>query len=496
MTERLKLAYIGAGSFRFSTPFFMDMGAMSGEKSLPLEVGLCDIDEKSLLMMEKYFKKMAKKAKRKKGADIKIFASTDRREVLENADFVYKSIAIGMQDSEWYDNYLPIKFGIPQNTGDTVGPGGVFRGLRTAPIAAAIAKDIKELCPKAPLLNYTNPQATTVMAAKTVAPDIQYIGLCHELFGGMKAIKSWAKKYHNMEIAKWEDMDVEYGGVNHFAWFSKIEYKGKDLYPMMREDAHKMVLQKFARPYNFHLLEKYGWFPYPGSRHIAEFMVDYYNYFNYKIQSPYWKFPVIRNVPQLATMRKYAYKLMNLCANGWFYVPPPRASGEKALEMTIDWRNNTPTHHVVNLINNGIIPNLPDDCTVEVPGIFKNGEMLPIGKIDLSNEVAELLRPHAEQHRITTNAALGNDLDLVVKAMQHDPMCKWIEDEEKIEFLTKLMLHYQQEWLPKKWAEWIPKEAELKESKYWVAPKDLVKNENVYLQNMFPVKKELKFFWN
>ena len=434
MTDHLKVAYIGAGSFRFSTPFFMDMAQMSGKNKISLEVGLCDIDEKSLTMMTKYFKRIANKAKRQRGADIKIISSVNRRDVLEGADFVYKSISVGLQAAEWYDNYLPIKFGIPQNTGDTVGPGGVFRGIRTAPIGAAIAKDMKELCPKAPLLNYTNPQASIVLAARSQHPSIQYIGLCHELFGGMGALKSWAEKYQNLKVNRWEEFDYEYGGVNHFVWVTKFGYQGNDLYPALRNDAHNLVLQKFKRPFNFHLLERYGWFPYPGSRHVAEFMSDYYNYFNYQIQSKYWKFPVIRDVGNLAKMRKIAYRAMNLSSKGLFYTPPAKNSGEKAMEMTMDWfYNNTEVSHVVNLPNydQRLISNLPADCVVEVPAHFENGQITPNGTVTLPDEVADLVRPHAEQARYTVDAALGNDPELVIKAMQHDPMSRWIEDDDK-----------------------------------------------------------------
>ena len=158
MTERVKIAYIGAGSFRFSTEFFNDMVIMSGNNSIPLEVGLCDINANSLNIMEKFFSKIIE-TNNKYNSDIKISSSVNRRDVLENADFVYKSISVGIQESEEYDVYLPLKLGIPQNTGDTVGPGGIFRGLRVIPVVAEIVRDMKELCPKAPLLNYTNPQS-------------------------------------------------------------------------------------------------------------------------------------------------------------------------------------------------------------------------------------------------------------------------------------------------------------------------------------------------
>jgi alpha-galactosidase len=183
-------------------------------------------------------------------------------------------------------------------------------------------------------------------------------------------------------------------------------------------------------------------------------------------------------------------------ANGILAVPSPKKEGERAMEMTMDFINSGPTHHVVNIPNNGIIKNLPNDCIVEIPGRFKDGKMIPaVEPFELPAQVAELVRPHAEQTKYTVDAALGNSLELCVKAMQHDPMCRWIEDNEKIEALTKLMLYYEQKWLPESWKEWIPTKAELEKSKYWVAEKEL-KNIN---KVKFAPKAELKskaFFWS
>ncbi len=457
-----------------------------------MHVSLCDVDENSLKIMGKIFGRMVKKAK----ANITYSLHKNYEEVMENADFLYKSISVGIQQAEWFDNYLPQKFGIPQNTGDTLGPGGTFRGFRTNHIAASIAKAMKKLCPKAALLNYTNPQASIVMAARRAAPDVEYIGLCHELFGGMGTLKAWYNDNFQDQVASWEDFDIIYGGLNHFCWLIDFKYKGQDLYPKLREQAHQLTLSNYKnRGFNFHLLEKYGYFPYPGSRHLAEFMTDYYNYFNHMIQSPYWKFPKIRDVKNLGRARKGAYFGFKLMANGILGVPGPKKEGERAMEMTQDFMNSAPTHHVVNIPNNGIIKNLPSDCIVEIPGRFSNKKMIPaIEPFELPKQVADLVRPHAEQTKYTVDAALGNSLELCVKAMQHDPMCRWIEDDEKIEVLTKLMLYYEQQWLPESWKEWIPTKEELQKSKYWVAEKEL---KNIYKVKFSP-KPELKakaFFW-
>ncbi|MHA2005835.1 MAG: family 4 glycosyl hydrolase [Promethearchaeota archaeon] len=508
MTERFKIAYIGAGSFRFSSAFFNDMIIMSGNNSIPLEVGLCDINIETLNLMKKYFSQIIKTNK-KYDCDIKVTSSVNQRDVLEGADIVYKSISVGGQNSEWYDIYLPLKFGIPQNTGDTVGPGGIFRSLRVIPAVVTIVKDMKELCPKAPLLNYTNPMSTTVMAAKTVAPDIQYIGLCHELFFGMRPVVKYFKKYHNLKIKNWQEFDLKYAGVNHFAWLTEIMMSGEDLYEKLRQEAHQFVLDNVNRSvgdyyggYNFYLLEKYNFYPYPGSRHIAEFLPDYFNYFNYEIQAPYWKFPRVRNVYALDKMRENTYKgiIEIVDSRNIFTIRGP--SLERAMDMTLSFLNNTKSTHVVNIPNyfkeKKIIPQLPRDCIIEIPAYFNDKEITPVDRINLSDDIADLLIPHCKQQRLTVDAALGNDIELIYKAMIHDPMCEWIEDNEMIRQLTKIMLFYQQQWLPKKWQDWIPSKNELEKSKWWISKSDLSIENKKCLEIRYdvnPEKKSKAFFW-
>ena len=506
MTDRFKLAYIGAGSFRFSIGFFRNI--TNATELIPMEVALCDIDAHSLSLMTRILKRMVTVGairKHYKESDVLVTSSTDRETVLDNADFVYKSISVGLQAAEWFDLYLPLKFGIPQNTGDSVGPGGLFRGLRSAPPCAGIAKDMKKLCPKAPLLSYTNPVSSCTLAARTTAPEIQFIGLCHELFEGMKLLRRFYNKREQKHIKHWRDIQVEYAGVNHFGWLTRIEYKGEDLYPVLRKNAHQLVLDRFrgrdaANGFNFYLLEKTGCFPFPGARHVAEFLPDYYNAFNHekKDQCPYWSFPFIRSVWRVHDERRFVYSVFRLWAKRMIPVLGPKKEGEWAMEMTIDWRRDKPTEYVVNVPNHGTVPELPNNCIVEIPGYFKNGEMRPLKKIHVPKKVAGYLVPHCDQQLLTVNAALGNNPDLVIKAMLHDPMNKWIEDDEKIEYLTKLMLFYEQAWLPKQWKEWIPKKEELKKSNYWVSLVELSNRGNAYLVKKFPPRKELQskaFFW-
>ena len=482
MADRFKLVYVGACSHRFSIGLFRNI--VAARLLHPMDVVLVDIDEKLLRYVQRILENMADKAR----ADIRVESTVDRRKALENADFIYLSISVGAQESEWTDIHIPLKFGIPQNTGDTVGPGGIFRGLRCIPVMSGIARDVNEVCPKAVLLNYTNPMSTLILASRTVAPNVQSIGLCHELFGGMHVVQE-LMRLNGYDIESWEDLDVTYGGLNHLGWLMTCSYHDEDIYPLLHEKQEECVKSSLlGRGFNFYLLRKHGLFPYPGSRHIAEFIPQYYNYFNY-LQSPFG-ITVIRDVQALDVSHKWTVLRFVAMSRDWYKnrLPIPHEGGEKAMQMTTDWKFNVPNRHVVNIPNDGLIPNLPRDCIVEVPGYFDNGKIegVPVGS--LSSEIAEIVRTHAENQRLIVQAALKGDRALLLKAMPNDPMCQFIEDPDAVEDMMNVMLYYQRRWLPN--FEDILSEEELKKRR-WVGTKELATKEQA-LKVRYPPKEALK----
>ena len=482
MADRFKLVYVGACSHRFSIGLFRNI--VAARLLHPMDVVLVDIDEKLLGYVQRILENMAEKA----GVDVNVESTTDQRKALENADFIYLSISVGAQESEWTDIHIPLKFGIPQNTGDTVGPGGIFRGLRCIPVVSGIVRDVNEVCPKAVLLNYTNPMSTLILASRTVAPNVQSIGLCHELFGGMHVVQE-LMRLNGYDIESWEDLDVTYGGLNHLGWLMTCRYHDEDIYPLLHEKQEECVKSSFLeRGFNFYLIGKYGLFPYPGSRHIAEFIPQYYNYFNY-LQSPFG-ITMIRDVQALDVSHKWTVLRFVAMSRDWYksWLPIPHEGGEKAMQMTTDWKFNVPNRHVVNIPNDGLIPNLPRDCIVEVPGCFDNGKIegVPVGS--LSSEIAEIVRTHAENQRPIVQAALKGDRALLLKAMLNDPMCQFIEDPDAVEDMMNVMLYYQRRWLPS--FEDILSEEEL-EKRRWVGTKELATKEQA-LKVKYPPKEALK----
>lgn len=482
MADRFKLVYVGACSHRFSIGLFRNI--IAAKALHPMDVVLVDIDEKLLGLVHKILVSMADK----ENVDVKVESTIERRKAFENADFVYLSLSVGAQESEWTDIFIPLKFGIPQNTGDTVGPGGIFRGLRCIPVVAAIVKDAKEICPNAVVLNYTNPMATLMLAARTVAPNVESIGLCHELFGGIHTIQR-LMQLNGYEIENWEDLDVTYGGINHLGWLMTCKYDGQDIYPLLREKQEECAESGFLeRGFNFYLLGKYGLFPYPGSRHIAEFIPRYYNYFNY-LQSPFG-ITIVRDVQALDTSHKWTVLLFATMSRDWYKnrLPTADKGAEKAMDMTIDWKLNIPNRYVVNVPNDGFIPNLPGDCIVEVPGYFDDGKMRGVHVGPLPAEIAEIVGTHAQNQRSVVEAALKGDKDLLLKTMLNDPMCQFIEDADAVEDMMNLMLYYQRRWLQN--FEAIRTEEELR-NRRWIGPEELTTKEKA-LKVKFPPKETLK----
>lgn len=490
----MKITYIGAGSFRFGYGLFKNLCAIA--KVIPLDVWLVDINEPLLAMMTKFLKHMSRSHKVKDM--MKVSMTTDRRLALENADVVLNSIAVGLQDSDFYDIHIPQKFGIPQNTGDTVGPGGIFRTLRCVPIVLDFIKDQAEICPDALHLNYTNPQAVLVHAAHRHYPEVEVCGVCHELYGGMQRIHKFLKKLGRKDIPSWEDLDISYAGVNHFTWLISCEYKGEDLYPLLRENA-AIGGKKVGRPFNFHLLQKHGYFCYPGSRHIAEFIPEYYNYFNRIEIAKKWNMPKLRWIWFLRAARKAVYWYYRQIGRGLLPSPRPTTKGERVNEFIIDWLESKaystePPHRYLplNIPNTGhrFVSNLPENSVLEVTGYFKNGRAAakPMGKIP--EEVANFVRVHAENTSKFVDAALSGDPDLLLKAFLADPMCQFIEDEDALEDLMWNMLYYEQKWLPK-FKESIPTKEDLQKRKHYVSEQDL-KNNKEARKVKWPPKESLR----
>ncbi|MFX0090639.1 MAG: hypothetical protein ACFFBD_02660 [Candidatus Hodarchaeota archaeon] len=488
----MKIVFVGAGTFRFGFQLLRNFAAMA--KVIPCEVWLVDINEPLLACMIRILKRITQKSKLTD--NLKIDSTPEWVNALEHADAVILSISIGQQRSEWFDIHIPQKFGIPQSTGDTCGPGGVFRALRCVPVVNRLVRDMAELCPKATLFNYTNPMAPLVLGAHQTFPQIETLGICHELLKGMSVIHRYLRRLGKKDIPRWENMEIKYSGVNHFTWLFSVKYQGEDLYPLIRENVNQG--KKIAeRPLNFKLLKDYGYFPYAGARHIVEFIPEYYNYFNRITISKYYSpgfskhsevlaqingIPKLRNVTLLERERHAVVWAYRQIAKGILPCPSPSLKGERGIEMLVDRMKSLAgtyieepyRYHPVNAVNKEkkIVSNLPENCVLESRGHFKDGNIQITNMGSMPTEISNLVRVHAENTPKIVDAAVSGDPDKLLTALLADPCCQFIENTESIEDMMWNMLYYEQKWLPN-FKECIPSQEDLCKRKYFVTERDL-----------------------
>ena len=222
MPRKINVVMMGAGS-GFTNSVLRDVVLIPD--NLGGELRLCDIDPVRLALQLKLMQKVVDSVGQSDKWVLK--SSTDRREVLPGADYVVNSIEVSGIDCVRFDNDIPLEFGVSQNIGDTIGPGGLMKAMRTVPVYIDILRDMRELCPKARMLNYTNPMNMMILAGSRAVPEIQQIGLCHSVQGTSRMLAGFAD-------VPYEQVQWQCAGINHLAWFTEFNGPdGKSLYPIL-----------------------------------------------------------------------------------------------------------------------------------------------------------------------------------------------------------------------------------------------------------------------
>ena len=253
-----KIAMIGAGSVVFCKTLLQDIlatPALAGS-----EIALMSPTEPKLRRMESFARRMV--ADNRLGANI--YATLDRREAIADADFVVVMIQVGGVDAFRLDYQIPMSFGVDQCIGDSLGPGGVFRGLRTIPVLVDIARDMEELAkPSAIMLQYANPMAGNCLALGR-ATDVSFVGLCH----GVQTTLDLIAGYCNVPKS---EISYTCGGINHMDWFLRLEHQGRDLYPMLRELFEKPEYYKNEKVRG-EVFRHFGYFMTESTGHLSEYL--------------------------------------------------------------------------------------------------------------------------------------------------------------------------------------------------------------------------------
>ena len=451
----VKIAYIGGGSRGWAWTFMTDLAL---EPSMSGTIRLYDIDEQAAKTNEIIGNAVS--ARDEAVGKWKYEVSKSLKEALTGIDFVVISILPGTFDEMASDVHLPERHGIYQSVGDTAGPGGLVRALRTIPMFVEIAEAVKEYAPDAWVINYTNPMSLCVRTLYHVFPQIKAFGCCHEVFGTQKVLKAIAEQALGVKDIPRQDIHVNVLGLNHFTWFDKASYRCHDLFPIYEAFIEKNYEEGYNDPdknwansafncahrVKFDLFRRYGAIAAAGDRHLAEFMPgDTYLRDPQTVKS--WKFGLTTVDWRKNDLKARLEKSAELAAGKREVELKP--TGEEGILLIKALCGLGRLVSNVNIPNtNGQIANMPKDCVVETNAVFSRDSIAPMFAGSVPENVLELLTPHIENQRDTLTAALTHDVDLCLEVLMRDPLIAGRITREQGKALLDDMLQNTKQYLP------------------------------------------------
>lgn len=445
----IQIAYIGGGSRGWAWSFMTDLAL---EEQISGTIRLYDIDKDAAKANEIIGNGVM--AREEACGKWNFVVKDTLEEVLTGADFVVISILPKTFDEMEADVHMPERLGIYQSVGDTAGPGGMMRALRTLPIYVEFAKAIKEFCPKAWVINYTNPMTLCVKTLYEVFPEIRAFGCCHEVFGTQKVLAGIAAKELGIEKIDRRDIHVNVLGINHFTWFDHASYKGHDLFPIYRkyieehfeegfneEDRHWMNSSfNCAHRVKMDLFRRYGLIAAAGDRHLVEFMPgDEYLKNPETVES--WKYGLTTVQWRKDDLQKRLERSRKLVSGEEQVELKP--TGEEGILLIKALCGLERVVSNVNIPNtNRQIPNLPETAVVETNAVFERDAIRPVVAGEIPENVKALIMPHVENHERVMKVVMGGnqDVDLLVEAFLNDPLVKGRASEEEVRQLVADMM--------------------------------------------------------
>ena len=402
-----KVTFIGAGSAVFARQLITDILAVEGLDAG--ELALVDTDAARLDLA----RRIAERLVALSGKAWTVRASTERRDLLAGSAFIINSIEVAGPANVRHDYDIPLKYGVDQCIGDTIGPGGIFKALRTGPVWLEILRDAERLCPDAVVLNYTNPMSILTLAALT-GTTMRTVGLCH-------SVQQTSRRLADFLGVPYEELEWRCAGINHNAWFTALARHGQDLYPRLRELAG--VPELYERdPVRFDMLLHFGAFVTESSGHFSEYvpyyrkrpeLIERYTRAGYLGESGFYanNWPIWR----LENDRRIAEML-----DGTREIPLKR-SDEYGGDIVEAIALHRPRVIYGNVRNTGLIDNLGDGC-VEVACLVDRSGVQPCHFGPLPEHLAGLNRAHMTIHALVVQALLRRDREAARYALQLDPL--------------------------------------------------------------------------
>ncbi|MER3495510.1 MAG: alpha-glucosidase/alpha-galactosidase [Armatimonadota bacterium] len=439
MPRKVNILMLGAGSF-FTNSVLKDVVLIPDNQGG--ELRLVDIDAERLHLTERLMNKTLEVL----GQDHhwKVIASTDRRHLMAGCDYIVNSIEVSGLECVRSDNDIPLEFGISQNIGDTIGPGGLMKAMRTVPVFLEILRDIAEICPKALVMNYTNPMNILCLAASRAVPSVSVIGLCHSVQGTSQMLARYAG-------VPYKDVRWQCGGINHLAWFTKFEGPdGHSLYPRLMAQALDRE-SKFAteEPVRSDMMLHFGAFITESSGHLSEYLPYYRkrkdllhkytasgyrgeesfyanNWPNWRVANDHKRMQQLSGESPIVDERSYEY-------GAWII-----ESVEK----------NTPFVVHGNVPNTGLIPNLPDDGCVEVACLANGNGVRPTSFGKLPPQMAALCDSNMRMFDLAADAAIHRSIAEAEWALMLDPLTSAVLAPAEIKELTRRLFKAEADFLP------------------------------------------------
>ncbi|MEO0588211.1 MAG: alpha-glucosidase/alpha-galactosidase [Planctomycetota bacterium] len=479
----VNITFLGAGSNfcpRLARDFLLTPGAEAGT------IRLVDIDAERLSMMHGVIERMIRDSGR---TGWSVSSTADRREALPGSDYAVCCVEVNGLACVEHDNDIPLKYGVDQCIGDTLGPGGLFKGLRTVPVFLDILRDMRELCPGALMLNYTNPMSMMVLAAGRAVPEVPVVGLCHSVQGTSHLLAEYAG-------VPYEEMRWECAGINHLAWFTRLEHDGKDLYESMlfekfrneiaagiaeadagkasydnTDDSHGATAEKQYEQEDLirkDMCVNFGAFITESSGHLSEYL-------------PYYR----KSESGRKLLRLGYHGGSRFYASNWpkwrKNADQERAdwvSGAQSIELTRSWEyaswiveaiekdqpyrihgNVMNTAHGPHVRGEGagpqvhgeggkLITNLPGDGCVEVACYIDGNGVQPTRYGALPAQMAHVCASNMAYFDLAATAIIERSREAAVHALMHDPLCQAVCTPGEIRAMTHEMFEAEKEFLP------------------------------------------------
>jgi len=438
-----KIALIGAGSVVFTRNLCNDILLTPALQDST--IALMDIDPQRLAQAHDLVRAIVDR----RGAQARVEATTERRKAVQDADYVITTFQQGGLDAYKLDIEIPQRYGVEQCVGDTLGPGGVFRALRTIPVLIDLCHDMDDLAPDALLLNYVNPMAANCWAVE-IGTGRPHVGLCHSVQGTSEMLAEWIG-------VPYKEVIFYCAGINHQAWFLEFRRKEEDLYPLIRAAIERPEIYA-QEPVRIEMMKHFGYFVTESSGHASEY-VPYFrktaqmvnedlvprftdkvnHWFEFGRTGGYLRYCVRRFAEAQQEYQELLQGVRDL---------PDERTHEYGSIIIEAVETNRPVRINGNVPNWGLIDNLPQGCCVEVPCLVDGNGIQPTTVGELPAQLAALNRTNINVQELTMEAALTGEVEAVYHAVMLDPLTATVCTLPQIRSMVTEMLEAEAQWLP------------------------------------------------